>query len=869
MNSGDRSNYLIINMNFICITMKLLILLFASLLSSQIVFSQNSPRKILDFDHGWEMYCMTDTTCLQSESVSKRGTSFLSQFNDQHVAKHKQSIDTVISSEIAEAQKGFSLEYSNIKSLKWESVSLPHAARYEQSLNPGAHQFSGICYYRKRFVIPANCRDKNLSIQFEGAMQVATVWVNGKFVMQHQGGYLPFTVPLDHLININSTNEIIVRLDNRDNPNTPPGKPLAKLGFLYWSGIYRNAWLIATNPVFITDPIQANTVAGGGVFVRYENVSDCSANILIKTQVKNSLSQVVKPVIIKQIIRDKKGIQVAMGSTRALDINAHTDQEVQQQISLKSPHLWSPDSPYLYRLTTQVWRNGQLLDESSQRIGIRSLSFTRWEGFELNGKPLRIVGTNRHQDCPYIGNALSNATQYRDLKKIKEAGMNFVRLAHYPNNPAVYDICDSLGLMVGDPIPGWQFFNGNDIFKERVYRDIREMIRRDRNHPCVIMWEVSLNESYPPDSFRIKSALLAHQEYPSNQFFTCGDTYGSKKTAWDVPFNNWIDPFGRPQDVQPERPGFVREYGDYEFGGSESTTRMNRSNGQTALLGNAWNLQWEHNLLRSPKYYPWTIGDANWAFFDGFEATDTTTSDWGILDIFRIPKFSFYFFRSQMDPYAKIHGANNQPMVHIANWWVKKDPLKKVVVYSNCDEVGLYVNGKLIKKQKPDDGPDTPYGDWEKGGNPFDGGNCRHLSHPPFTFENIRFEPGEIKAVGFIKNQVVATDIVRTPKKADNLQISVGFQGKQLIADDADVVFVYVTITDKNGTPNVLDNNTQIQLNVSGPAIIVSPEISKVRGGIASFLIRSKGVPGLIKIKADAINDRLRLTANFKFSSIK
>lgn len=114
MNSGDRSNYLIIIINFICITMKLSILLLASLLSSQIVFSQNSPRKILDFDHGWEMYCMTDTTPLQSENVSKRGTSFLSQFNDQHVAKHKQSVDAVISSEIAEVQKGFSLEYSNI-----------------------------------------------------------------------------------------------------------------------------------------------------------------------------------------------------------------------------------------------------------------------------------------------------------------------------------------------------------------------------------------------------------------------------------------------------------------------------------------------------------------------------------------------------------------------------------------------------------------------------------------------------------------------------------------------------------------------------------------------------------------------------------
>ncbi|HUZ59187.1 MAG TPA: DUF4982 domain-containing protein [Hanamia sp.] len=423
--------------------------------------------------------------------------------------------------------------------------------------------------------------------------------------------------------------------------------------------------------------------------------------------------------------------------------------------------------------------------------------------------------------------------------------------------------------MVVDPIPGWQFFNANDIFKERVYRDIREMIRRDRNHPCVIMWEVSLNESYPPDSFRIKSALLAHEEYPGDQFFTSGDTYGSKKTGWDVPYNSWVDPFGRPQDVQPERPGFVREYGDYEFGGSESTTRVNRSDGEKALLGNAWNLQWEHNLLQGSEYYPWTIGDANWAFFDGFEATATTTSDWGIMDVFRIPKFSFYFFQSQIDPYAKIHGADNKPMVHIANWWAQESTSKKIVVYSNCDEIGLYVNGKLIKKQKPDNGPDSPYGDWGKGGNPFDGGNCNNLEHPPFTFENIQFEPGEIKAIGYIKEKPVASDIVHTPEKPARLQILVSFMGKALVADGADVVFINVSLVDKNGTVEVLDNDTQIKLGISGNAIIVNPTISKVRGGIASFLIRSTEIPGLIQLKASAINSKQSFTTDFQFHSVK
>ncbi len=643
-------------------------LLLIGIISSQILFAQSSSRKVFNFDHGWEIYCLNDTTSYQYKNISQRGVSFKSQFNDEHIGKYDASVDSIINQEITEAQQGFTLEYPKIKSLEWETISVPYPARYEQALHPGAHQFSGICYYRKKFQVPVDYKNKGLSVLFEGAMQVATVWVNGKYVMQHQGSYLPFTISLDEYINLQSTNEIIVRLDNRDNPNTPPGKPLATLEFLYWSGIYREAWLIATNPIHITDPVEVNTIAGGGVFVRYENVSDCKADVLIKTQVKNNLTQ-NNNVVVKQIITDNKGKKIKVVTSDVLNINSNTSVEVQQKISLSNPLLWSTNDPYLYKLTNQVVKNGQLLDEVSQHIGIRSLSYSRWEGFKLNGKPLRIVGTNRHQDCPYIGNALTNTTLYRDLKRIKESGMNFIRLAHYPNDPSVYDICDSLGLMVVDPIPGWQFFNANDIFKERVYRDIREIIRRDRNHPCVIMWEVSLNESYPPDSFRINSALLAHEEYPGNQFFTTGDTYGSNKTAWDVPYNSWEDPFGRPQDVQPERPAFAREYGDYEFGGSESTTRVNRSDGEKALLGNAWNLQWEHNLLQGPDYYPWTIGDANWAFFDGFEATATTTSDWGIMDVFRIPKFSYYFFQSQIDPYAKIYGANNKPMVQIANWW--------------------------------------------------------------------------------------------------------------------------------------------------------------------------------------------------------
>lgn len=776
--------------------------------ASLFLLSATAQRARLSFDYGWERYRITPSADTTGSAAFHRGVSFQSQFNDEHVDGQARPVYM----EKEEAVQGFAREYPAIRDSAWEAVTLPCSARDETELNPGARQFQGICYYRKTFRIPDSLLARELSLYFEGAMQVATVWVNGVFITQHQGGYLPFTVPLSHL---GKTNEIIVRVDNRDNRETPPGKPLARLGFLYWSGIYRDVWLDAVNAVHITD-----------AFARYEDVSACSARILIQTQVSDSS----RAVEIRQTLIDRQG-RVA-GRSRS------------GEIRLAHPHLWSPDAPYLYRLVTEVWVDGRRTDREERRIGVRSLSYTRGGGFKLNGQPLRIVGTNRHQDHPYIGNALSPQAQYRDLKRIKLSGMNFVRLAHYPQDPSVFDICDSLGLMVADPIPGWQFFNRDEVFTGRVMRDIRQTVRRDRNHPCVIMWEMSLNESYPPDSFRIASARAAHEEYPGDQFFTSGDTYGSKKTAWDIPYNSWEDPMSRPQEVQPADPGFVREYGHYEFGGENSTTNSSRARGEKTFLFNAWNIQWEHNLLRGPQYYPWTVGDANWAFFDGFEAYTKGTTDWGVMDVFRIPKFSYYFFKSQADPH---------PMVYIANWWTPEDTTGKVVVYGNTERVALYLNGKLLTEKGPDDGPDSPYGDWDNGGNPFDGGNAWHLDHPPFTFTHIPFTEGTLEAVGYSKGKKVATCIVRTPSIPARIVLQADTMGMSLTANGSDVVFVNASIVDAGGTIEVLDNQTEVKFSIQGPGEIVGPSTVRVRGGIATILVRAGTKPGAVVVQAEAL----------------
>ncbi|SDF51515.1 beta-galactosidase [Mucilaginibacter pineti] len=801
----------------------------------------------INFDHGWEMFRIDSAAMLKTTIEVRKGTSFASQFNQEKIVNKNEPADSAIAREVREAITGFKNEYPLIRSQKWLNISLPHPARYENELNPGINQFTGICYYRKQFAAAPAYKGKVVYLHFEGAMQTASVWVNGKFVMQHQGGYLPFNVPLGNL-NTGGKNEVIVRLDNRDNKNVPPGKPLATLGFLYWSGIYRSVQLVVKAPLHITDPTDANTVAGGGVFVRPANISAASADLLIKTQLKNAAAYRNGAVIVKQILGIGTEDFCSVSASAVVDANSVA--EVDQKITVLTPRLWSPDAPVLYRLKTEVWSDGKLVDRFSQKISIRKLAYSRAEGFKLNDKPLRIVGTNRHQDCPVVGNALTAEAQFRDLKRIKKAGFNFIRLSHYPQDPSVYDICDSLGIMLGDPIPGWQFFNDSELFKSRVFKDIREMIRRDRNHPSVIMWEVSLNETYPSDSFRIQSSRVAHEEYPGDNFFTSGDTYGAKHTEWDVPYNSWEDPISRPQNIQPKEAGFVREYGDYEFGGATSTTRVNRGDGEKALLQNAWNFQWEHNLLQGPAYYPWTIGDANWAFFDGFEAFSKNTSNWGVMDVYRHPKFSYYFYRSQLSPTKSIFGADNKPEVFIANWWTPTTQPQKVVVYANCDEVALYINGKLFKKQQPDAGPDTDYGDFEKGGNSFDGGNSTHLDHPPFTFNNVQWQAGKLTAIGYIKGKKVATQNVNTPLKATKLRLIPDDQGLHLAANGADVIFVNALITDKKGTVMCLDNTSRVTFTVKGNGVIVGPRVVKAMGGIATVLVRAGEKPGAITITA-------------------
>ncbi|MVN21443.1 glycoside hydrolase family 2 protein [Mucilaginibacter arboris] len=742
--------------------------------------------------------------------------------------------------DIDTTNSGTKLSTIKTASVVWENVSLPHTPQLEP-VKKVKEQWQGTCFYRKFFTVPAADKGRHIAIQFDAAMHEADIYVNGKHVFKHIGGYLPFYMDVSDVVKYGRQNCILVKLNNQDNAAIPPGKPIKDLDFNYYGGLYRNAWLIKKNKLYISNSVQAQREAGGGVLVHEEAVSDKSAKLIIKTDLNNDF-KAVKEASVKLSLIDDAGKTVAAISSKAQAIPAAGHAVFEQHLTVENPKLWSPSHPYLYQLKIQVLQNGKEIDATAFQTGIRTVKFEKGE-FYLNGEKLTIVGTNRHQEYPYIGYALSDNAQFRDAWKIKDAGFNFVRCSHYPPSPAFLDACDQLGILVMDATPGWQFFGGKE-FQENSFQNIRDMIRRDRNHPAIVLWEASLNETNMSKAYMDTANKIAHEELP----FTGVYTTGWMDYAYDV-FNPARQHLKAPdywKKYNKPKPLLIAEYGDWEYyaqnagfnqkeyaglKSEERNSRQTRADGQQRLLQQALNFQEAHN----DNLYGPGFGDVNWLMFDykrGY-AADLETS--GISDIFRVPKFSFYFYQSQNGPVADVHGFG-KPMLFIANYW--NDPAQKTVkIFSNCDQVELFLNGKSLGKQKPDTGMFS-----------------NNLKHPPFTFHPASFTTGKLTAVGYLNGKQAATATQATPVGTPSkIVIKADESGKSWTAGSKDALFFYAYLTDENGTL-VPTSSNKVKISVKGNAQIMGNAMVDAEAGIASFLLQAGDKPGTVEITATADN---------------
>lgn len=714
---------------------------------------------------------------------------------------------------------------ANFDDTGWTSVSLPHTAHIEPLLVN--NQWQGICWYRKNFEVPATYDDKKLIIEFEAAMNHSKIWINGIEVSLHQGGYLPVVIDATKYIKTGEVNSIAVRLNNTDNPITGP-KPLKILDFNMYGGLYRNAWLTAKNKVYISHPVLANKVAGGGIFITYPKVSEQESVVQIKTHIVNEENRAKEVKVVHSIFY--QGNLVKEQQSIVSNIEAGGDFEFVELISINEAHLWSPKNPNLYQLETVVYIGEEVVDVESNRFGIREFTFKNNELY-INGNKTFLRGVNRHQEYPFIGYALSDNAQYRDAKKIKDGGFDYIRLSHYPQSPAFMDACDELGIVVVDAILGWQYYADTDSFREQCYRSAKELIYRDRNHPSVLAWEVSLNETKMPIYFMEELDRVVHEQYPGENVYSCG----WMDDVYDIFFQARQHRLLHHYNEVQEKPYSVSEYGDWEYYSNnaglnqhklskedryETSSRQNRAYGEARLLQQAYNVQEAHNdNFNTPAY-----SDSYWVMYDYNRGYHNDIEYSGLMDIFRIPKFGYYFYKSQRT-------VDEEIVLNIATYWNENSP-KNVTVFSNCDEVKLYLNNKLIALQKPDSNKNT-----------------NNLSHPPFTFNLEKFEAGTLKAVGYISGKEVVEDVVKTPKAAKKLKIWLDESGKVPEAGVNDVLFLYIAAVDENGTI-IPDFSSEIELEVKGTIEIMNVEKIKAEAGIATALIRIGESPSQITVLA-------------------
>ena len=723
----------------------------------------------------------------------------------------------------------------------WEKITIPHTARIENLVV--IKQFQGNSWYQKNFSI-SNSKNKKVFLYFEGVMQEADVWINDLKVANHKGGYLPFTVDVTNFLR-SKDNTIKVKVNNEDNPNFLPGKPIKDLDFNYYGGIYRNVYLITTDKLYITNAIHADRIASGGIFVNFDNINKEKASGTVQVHFKNE-NTADKKASLKFILTDNEGNRLEFKSEEFL-INANSDKAVTQNIFVNNPKLWSISKPNLYHLEVQLVSNNKIIDSYSEKIGIRK-SEIKDDGYYLNDEKLYITGTNAHQEYPYLGYAISGEAQYRDVVKIKNAGFDFVRMSHYPHAEAFMNACDELGILVMNSLTGWQFF-GNEIFQKNAIQDIRDMARRDRNHPSVIFWEASLNETEMSDSFMKEATKTLKEELPFKNIYSA---------CWiDNPNYDIFIParqHGKAPDYwtkynKGNRKIFIAEYGDWEYYAQnagfnqkefsnlkeeERTSRQLRGFGEKRLLQQAYNFQEAANSNRRGTQ---TIGEANWLMFDYNRGYSPDLESSGISDIFRIPKFAYSFYQSQRDANVVLDSKlSSGPMVSIANFWTDNSPLN-VTVYSNCQEVALYLNDVLVAKQKPSVNE-----------------NSDKLNHAPFIFKMEKFEAGTLKAEGFIDGKKVVSNVVKTSEKASKIELSYDISSIPINSNFPDMVFVYAKITDNNGTVIPTATNEVTFALTEGNAELIGTNPVKAEAGIATIILKTKNLKSLIKLTAKSEN---------------
>ena len=589
----------------------------------------------------------------------------------------------------------------------WSEVEIPHTWNAKDMQVQANSFYEGAAYYKKQYFFPAELKDKRVFLRFEGVGSCAEVFVNGMLATSHKGGYSAFACEISPLLKAGEENEIIVKADNKSRPDVIPVNHNL---FGVYGGIYRPVWLVVTEPC----NISVTDCASPGVYVTQKNVSKKQADVKVKVKLDNGTLQPV-PVTLQNTIYDQEGKQVATHS-QSFELSAQGEQAYESSFTIKKPTLWQGrENPYLYKVVSRLIKDGQVIDEMVQPLGLRKYEIVAGKGFYLNGEKYPMYGVTRHQDWWGLGSALKNENHDFDLATIMDVGATTVRFAHYQQSDYLYSRCDSLGLIIWAEIPFVNRVTGQEA--ENCRNQLREMIRQSFNHPSIYVWGLH-NEVYQPhqytkeltqslhdlaktedpDRYTVSVNGYGHMEHPVN---LVADIQGMNR------YFGWYEK--KIQDIVPWIENLETKYPGMKFMLSEYGADANIAH-QTEYLGESlnWGKPYYPETFQTKLHeyqwsviarHPYIVASYLWNMFDfGVPMSDRggvpARNMKGLITIDRkVKKDAYYFYKANW---------SEEPVVHITQRRLKEreKQVTDVTVYSNVGEPELYLNGEKINGVK-------------------------------------------------------------------------------------------------------------------------------------------------------------------------
>jgi len=772
---------------------------------------------------------------------------------------------------------------TNFVDSTWRTLNLPHDWSIESDFakenpaSPGGGALpGGIGWYRKYFKLDKKCKNKCVYIEFDGVYRNSKVWINGHFLGERPYGYSSFSYDLTPYVKIDTDNVVAVRVDNSQQPNSR---------WYSGSGIYRNVRLVLTHAIHVDQ---------WGTYVTTPEVSKAHAKVIVVTTIKNT-TKAKETVMVEQIMQDKIGREVGIMEGK-IDMQANSVRKLSLHFQVDKPKLWRLNDPNMYTVTTRLFVKGKQMDEYVTHVGIRYFRFDPKKGFFLNDEPIKINGVCNHHDLGALGAAINTRALERQLEILQAMGCNAIRTSHNPPAPELLDLCDKMGFIVMDEaFDVWSKqktpFDYSKDFAKWYEKDLTDMVLRDRNHPCVILWSIGneVGEQWPGGDTEPMDLQKANILLNAKKNITAEDLKSGTAKLYSLITQRLAEIVG---SLDPNRPvtaacnvtdvnnplfqsGGLDVIG-YNYHQNEFKEVPKRFPGKpfivtesvSALMSrdfymnpstkmNIWPESWDKPFSNPSQqcsaydncHAPWgSTHEETWKIikkspniagqfiWTGFDYLGEPTPYWwpsrssffGIIDLAGFPKDIYYMYQSEW---------TTDNVLHVfPHWnWKKGQTIDVWAYYNNASEVELYLNGKSLGKR-------SKVGD---------------DLHVMWT---VKYEPGTLRAVSRKNGQVVLTQEIKTAGKADKIRLTP--DRKKIKADGKDLIFVTVELVDKDG--NVLPTaDKDMMFSIDGAGSIVgtdngnqndhvclkNPE-RRMYNGKCLVIVQSNGEEGVIKLKA-------------------